>query len=135
MKMTKSYLEFKLDLENINGTSYITTSSLQKFSLSNFLGVLNNRDTVCLNASELFNFLHSCNRMNLRSVSIYTDTLIKNGKLKMYLFGFGENSMQYYNIFVDVVDTQIEDNSLIDESYIIENQIPILRSKITFLNP
>lgn len=46
--------------------------------------------------------------MNLRSVSIYTDTLIKNGKLKMYFFGFGENSLQYYNMFVDVVDTIIE---------------------------
>lgn len=37
------------------------------------------------------------------------DTNIKNGKLKIYLFGFSEDSVLYYTIFVDIIDNPRED--------------------------
>jgi hypothetical protein len=40
--------------------------------------------------------------MNLRSINIFIDTNIKNGKLKIYLFGFSEESVLYYTIFEDL---------------------------------
>jgi hypothetical protein len=47
--------------------------------------------------------------MNLRSINIFIDTNIKNGKLKIYLFGFSEDSVLYYTIFVDIIDKIRED--------------------------
>ena len=47
--------------------------------------------------------------MNLRSINIFIDTNIKNGKLKIYLFGFSEDSVLYYTIFVDIIDKVRDD--------------------------